>query len=71
MTKQEQLLSAFKKKGILSVNDPECAGIPRIYFSRLCEEWLIDRIGLADYSRPAYSSTEYITDSEAAAVVPQ
>ena len=71
MTKQELLLSAFKKKGILSVNDPGCGGIPRIYFSRLCEAGLIDRIGRGVYSCPAYSSTEYITNAEAAAVVPQ
>lgn len=71
MTKQEQLLALFRKRGVLTVDDRECNDIPHIYFSRLCAAGLIDRIGHGVYSCPGYSSTEYITNVEAAAVIPQ
>lgn len=71
MTQVEQLKNLFLRKGILSVRDPDCAGIPFVCFSRLRTRGFIDRIGHGVYSCPAYSSTEFISCAEAAAVVPK
>lgn len=71
MTQQEQLKALFLQKGILSVRDPICADIPLVCFSRLRAQGFIDRIGHGVYSCPAYSSTEFISYAEAAAVVPK
>lgn len=71
MTKTEHLKNLFLQKGILSVRDPLCAGIPSMCFSRLQARGFIDRIGHGVYSSPAYSSTEFISYAEAAAVIPR
>lgn len=71
MKKSEQLLNLFKEKGILSVREGAQAGIPSVYFCRLCEKGLIERIGCGVYSCANYDSTEYMTHAEAAAVVPR
>lgn len=71
MKKSEYLLNLFKKRGILSVSEGEQEGIPSVYFSRLCERGLVDRIGHGVYSCSQYDSTEYMTHAEAAAVLPQ
>ena len=71
MTQLEQLRTLFRARGILSVRDPACTGIPFVCFSRLCAEGFIDRIGHGVYSCPAYPSSELITYAEAAAVIPK
>ncbi|MBQ7188400.1 MAG: hypothetical protein IJR99_03195 [Kiritimatiellae bacterium] len=71
MTKMEKLIGLFQKKGILSLQDPVCEGIPNVYFARLCDAGFIERIGHGVYSCPAYSSSEYITNAEASVVIPQ
>lgn len=71
MTIIEQLKERFRRKGIISIRDPECDGVPGVYFSRLCAEGFIERIGQGVYSCPSYSGTEFIAYAEAAAVVPQ
>ena len=71
MTKTAHLKSLFLQKGVLSVRNPACSEIPLVCFSRLHSQGFIDRIGHGVYSCPAYSSTEFITYAEAAAVAPQ
>ena len=71
VTHMEQLKALFLERGILSVRDPACTGIPFVCFSRLRAQGFIGRIGHGVYSCPAYSSTEFITYAEAAAVAPQ
>ena len=71
MTIIEQLKERFKRKGVISVRDPECNGVPGVYLSRLCAEGFIYRIGHGVYSCPSYSGSEFIANVEAAAIVPQ
>lgn len=71
MTQLEQLKALFRERGILSVHDSACTGIPLVCFSRLCGEGFIDRIGHGVYSCPDYPSSEFISYAEAAAVAPQ
>lgn len=69
MTQTEQLKKLFREKGILSVRDPLCVGIPSVCFTRLLAQGFIERIGHGVYSSSAYSSTEFISYAEAAAVM--
>ncbi|MDO5462537.1 MAG: type IV toxin-antitoxin system AbiEi family antitoxin domain-containing protein [bacterium] len=71
MTKREYLEHLFQKHGILSVQDVEDEGVGSVYFSRLCAEGMIDRIGHGVYSCPAYASSEHISYVEATKVVPR
>lgn len=71
VTQMEQLKALFQERGILSVHDPACTGIPFVCFSRLCREGFIDRIGHGVYSCPAHPSTELVSYAEAAAVIPE
>ena len=70
MTRYDRLKELFKRKGILSLGDEQCAGFPRAYFTRLAAEGFVHRLCAGVYSCSAYSGTEYMDYVEAQRVVP-
>ena len=70
MTKYDSIKQAFLERGVLSLHDECCRGVPRVYFSRLVREGVISRIGNGVYSCATYSFSEHIGYVEAQRVVP-
>ena len=70
MTKYDSIKQAFLERGVLSLHDECCRGVPRVYFSRLVREGVISRIGSGVYSCATYSFSEHIGYVEAQRVVP-
>ncbi len=68
--KNEHIIQALRKKGVVRTREIEALGISREYLRKLHEQGLVQRLGHGLYSLSEVEPTEYRTMAEASKRVP-
>ena len=71
MKHKDQIISIARQKKIIRPRDIEKLGIPREYILRLFRKGELERIGRGLYTLPGMETTEQISFTEIAKLVPK